>query len=105
MSAPKLHPSEDRGRREQFNPSPRGPRTSYLDATGGVFVFLDLAHLARAALRALALRCSGVKRAALILPPFAPPLFPHATAFGFFSLIVSISYMPECRQRIKTELT
>jgi hypothetical protein len=43
----------------------------------GFFVF---AHLARAAWRALALRCSGVSLAALFLPPFEPSIFPSATA-------------------------
>jgi hypothetical protein len=49
--------------------------------------FFAFAHLASAALRALTLRCSGVSLAALFLPPFEPPIFPSATAFGFFSRI------------------
>ena len=42
--------------------------------------FLTFAHLANAAFRALALRCSVVSRAALFLPPLEPPIFPSATA-------------------------
>jgi hypothetical protein len=40
----------------------------------GLFVF---DHLAIAAFRALALRCSGVSLAALFLPPFEPPILPN----------------------------
>jgi len=54
------------------------------DQLEGCFFFPCFAHLARAAFRALALRCSGVILAALVFPPFAPPIFPKATAFGFF---------------------
>ena len=44
------------------------------------FSFFCLAHLARAALLALALLSSGVSLAALLFPPFEPPIFPNATA-------------------------
>ncbi len=44
------------------------------------FFFLVLAHRAKAALRALALRSSGVSLAARALPPFEPPILPKATA-------------------------
>ena len=53
----------------------------------GHFFLPSFDHLASAAFRALALRSSGVSFAALLLPPFAPPIFPRATAFGFFSRI------------------
>lgn len=42
--------------------------------------FFSFAHLARAAFRALALLSSGVSFAALIFPPFDPPILPNATA-------------------------
>jgi hypothetical protein len=42
------------------------------------FPDLIFAHLARAALLALALRSSGVIFAALAIPPFLPPLLPIA---------------------------
>ena len=47
---------------------------------------LALAHLASTALRAISLLSSGFSLAAGILPPFDPPSFPSATAFGFFFL-------------------
>jgi hypothetical protein len=50
------------------------------DQLEGCFFFLSFAHLARAAFRALALRSSAVSLAALVFPPFAPPIFPNATA-------------------------
>jgi hypothetical protein len=56
--------------------------------------FFAFAHLATAALRALALRSSGVSFAALFLPPFEPPILPNATAFGFFSRIQSYMLTP-----------
>jgi hypothetical protein len=46
------------------------------------FFFRD--HRARAALRALALRCSAVSLAARAFPPFKPPNRPSATAAAFF---------------------
>ena len=39
---------------------------------------------ASTALRAISRLCSGVSLAARIFPPFDPPSFPRATAFGFF---------------------
>jgi len=51
------------------------------------------AHLAFAAFFALALRSSGVSLAALLFPPFEPPIFPNATACGFFLGISN--FMPE----------
>jgi len=48
------------------------------------FFFLSFSHRANAAFRALALRSAGVSFAARLLPPFAPPIFPKATACGFF---------------------
>ena len=42
-------------------------------------------HRANAAALAAIDRSSGVMFAALVLPPFAPPSFPRATAAGFFS--------------------
>lgn len=56
--------------------------------------------VARAALRALAVRSSGLSLAALIFPPFEPPSFPSATAFGFFSRIGPEPYMPATAQKI-----
>jgi hypothetical protein len=35
-----------------------------------------------------------VSLAALFLPPFEPPIFPSATAFGFFSRIDAICAHP-----------
>jgi hypothetical protein len=52
--------------------------------------FFVFAHLAMAALRALALRCSGVSFAAPVLPPFEPPSFPSATASDFFRVFNAI---------------
>ena len=49
-----------------------------------VFSVRGLAHLAFAAFLALALLSSGVSLAALLFPPFEPPIFPKATACGFF---------------------
>jgi hypothetical protein len=49
---------------------------------------LVLAHLTSTALRAISLLSSGVNLAARILPPFDPPSFPKATAFGFFFLAI-----------------
>jgi hypothetical protein len=51
------------------------------------FAFLVCDHLALAAFRALALRSSGPSLAALVFPPLDPPIFPNATACGFFSFI------------------
>src|SRR5205823_6664112 len=42
-----------------------------------------------AALRAIDCRFLGVSLAARALPPFAPPALPRATAWGFFSVLVS----------------
>ena len=47
---------------------------------------LALAHRASTAFRAISLLSSAVSLAARILPPFDPPSFPKATAFGFFFL-------------------
>jgi hypothetical protein len=58
------------------------------------FFFLAFAHLVCTALRAIALRSSGVSFAALDFPPFEPPILPKATACGFFFLpIPTIKYV------------
>ena len=45
---------------------------------------LSRAHLARAAVLAISVLCSGVSLAALALPPLGPPRRPRVTAAGFF---------------------
>jgi hypothetical protein len=47
-------------------------------------VYGFLLHLALAAACAMELRCSGLRFAALAVPPLRPPLRPRATAWGFF---------------------
>jgi len=65
------------------------------------FAFVTFDHRARAAFRALALRCSGVSLAALVFPPLEPPIFPKAIACGFFSRFAIHIYMQRETQKIK----
>src|SRR5258708_6436386 len=55
--------------------------------------FPALAHRARTAFLALALRCSGVILAARAGPPFLPPFRPRATAAGFLFLAMVPVYV------------
>lgn len=51
-------------------------------------------HRARAARRALSLRCSGVILAARAFPPFKPPLRPNSTAAAFLVSSGGVSSAP-----------
>ena len=61
--------------------------------------FFALVQRAWTALRALALRCSGVSLAALAGPPFFPPLRPRAAAAGSFFITAMFIIIRE-RSRI-----
>ena len=56
---------------------------------------LSRAHLARAAVLAISVLCSGVSLAALALPPLGPPRRPRVTAAGFFGFwLANLSWFP-----------
>src|ERR1022692_2535600 len=77
-------PVLDPPNRQGLDRAIRQPLRALVDASEPWSAHFCFLHLAAAALRATALRCSAVIFAMRALPLFLPPRLPSATAAGFF---------------------